>query len=216
VAAFRARTPDMAAADIRRAWIAQTPLGWVEHRAAWSPTGEIGRWVIANPAVVLIDGTLFVHAGLGAAWAQRPPAEINAAVAAALAARDDRASAIINDPLGPLWYRGLVSRDAQAAMLDAPTGAAPATPAAATSAAAAPALTPEDELDLVLKAQGAQRMVVGHTPILSGIALLHGGRLAQIDTGISAAYGGRLSWLEIRDGALSAHHIDRPATADAP
>jgi hypothetical protein len=67
----------------------------------------------------------------------------------------------------------------------------------------------------VLAAQGVRRMVVGHTPSLSGIRLLHDGRLAMVDTGISASYGGRLSWLEIRDGVLVAHHPERPAPAAA-
>lgn len=205
VAAYRARAPDMPVAEIRRAWIARTPLGWVEHRAAWAPDGEIGRWVLANPAVVVLGGTLFVHGGLSAAHAARPPAEINAAVAAALAARDASETAIINDPAGPLWYRGLVARAGYGGLEDAA-----ASEAASPAPPASPALSAAAELELVLAGQGVQRMVVAHTPHLAGIVLHHGDRLAQIDTGISAAYGGRLSWLEIRDGAFTAHHEARP------
>src|SRR5256885_5051693 len=39
-----------------------------------------------------------------------------------------------------------------------------------------------------------------HTPILSGIALFHDGKLICIDTGISAVYGGTVSYLDIVDG----------------
>lgn len=225
VAAARARDPGRPVEEIRREWLARTPLGWVEHRLAWSPQGEIGRWVIANPAVLVIGDTLFVHAGLSAAHARQTPAEINAAVAAALAARDESATAIINDPDGPLWYRGLVMERAAATPAPPPAppagGAGPSgatqPPAMAARAEGAvpPALTPAAELERVLAAQGVRRMVVGHTPSLSGIRLLHDGRLAVIDTGISASYGGRLSWLEIRDGVLVAHHPERPAPAAA-
>lgn len=177
-ASYRARDPAIPAEAIRRAWLRATPLGMIEHRAAWHPEGELGRWVVASPAVVLIEGTLFVHGGISAAYAPLPIDEINRRVAAALAAADAAPEAIINDPAGPLWYRGLVIRD----------GA-----------------DPEAELDIVLRAYGARRIVVGHTPVLGGIAIRHGGRLVRIDTGIAAHYGGRRTWLEIRGGELIAH-----------
>ena len=28
------------------------PLGWVEHRIAWQPSGQYGQWVLANPVAV--------------------------------------------------------------------------------------------------------------------------------------------------------------------
>ena len=40
------------------------------------------------------------------------------------------------------------------------------------------------ELALALRSTGASRMVIAHTPILSGIEISHGGRLVRIDTGI--------------------------------
>ena len=79
----------------------------IEHHAAWSPKGELGRWIIAKPAVVRLGTSLFVHGGLSPAYAAMPIDEINRRVAASLAARETAPNAIINDPLGPLWYRGL-------------------------------------------------------------------------------------------------------------
>jgi hypothetical protein len=189
-ASYRARDPAMTLEAIRQAWLRATPLGMVEHRAAWHPEGELGRWAVANPAVALIDGNLFVHGGISALYARLPIDEINRRTAAALAARDEAPEAIINDPSGPLWYRGLVMR----------------TPGDGASQGQ-PRPSIEEELDIVLSAYGARRIVVGHTPRLEGIAVLHGGRLVRIDTGISAPYGGRRTWLEIRDGNVVAHAV---------
>lgn len=192
LAHYRNRDPRLTPPQIRAAFEADTPLGQVEHRAAWHPNGEVGRWIAANPAVVLIDGNLFAHGGVGAAYANVPVDEINRRAAAALAARDSSRSAIINDPQGPLWYRGLIRRDSDA---EAPAGAPPQQ------------LSMEAELATVLAAQGARRMVVGHTPDLAGIRMLHGGRLVAIDTGISAHYGGPRTYLEIVNGEARAHVV---------
>lgn len=185
---YRARTPEMSARDIRRAWLDDTPPGKLEHRAAWGPEGELGRWVRRNPAVVKIGDTLFVHAGISAAYASTGIEEINRRTAAALAEADEAPQAIINDPAGPLWYRGLVVRE--------PEGVTYAMPA-------------EEELDLALRSMGARRMVVGHTPSLDGIAVRQGGRLIQVDTGISSYYGGKLTYLEIIGGEANAREVSR-------
>ena len=195
-AAYRQRDPAMTAEAIKQAWYAATPLGWLEHQAAWRPDGPIGRWVVGNPAVAMLDGVIFLHGGISPAYAGVPIAEINTRVAAALSAASPAPEAIINDPDGPLWYRGLVE---------------PQVPAAPAAAAAATPPSPEAQVDQALAAYGAHAMVIGHTPILSGIAILYGGRLVRIDTGISAVFGGKLTWLEILDGKLSAHEIARPA-----
>ena len=48
VAAYRAKSPTMTSDAIHQAWLAEYPLGKLEHQAAWSPRGELGRWTIAN------------------------------------------------------------------------------------------------------------------------------------------------------------------------
>jgi hypothetical protein len=116
-----------------------------------------------------------------------------------MAAGDDSEGSILNDPLGPLWYRGLVTHDPDAE--------------AARAAARPPALptTPEQELAAVLTAYGAQRLVVAHTPDLKGIEILYGGKLARTDTGISRYYGGPVTWLEILGDRLVPHTVRRSA-----
>ena len=69
----------------------------------------------------------------------------------------------------------------------------------------------EQELDAVLSAYGAKRLVIAHTPSLNGIAITNDGRLIRIDTGISRYYGGPLSWLEIIGDRVIPHDMKRPA-----
>ena len=202
-AAYKAQDPKITPDQVRARWMAEHPLGWVEHRLAWGPSGELGQWATHNPAVVEIGGTLFVHGGLSAEYSKIPLDELNRRVAAAMTAADDSPKSILSDPLGPLWYRGLVGRDADAeAERTENARAAPATPRP----------TIDQELTTVLAAYGAQRIVIGHTPILSGIAITNHGRLARIDTGISRYYGGPLTWLEIVGDKMIPHSVGRPAS----
>jgi hypothetical protein len=197
-ASYRAKDPKLSDAAIRQAWLAVTPLGWVEHRLAWSPTGPLGRWAIANPAVAKVGDTVFVHGGLSAEYAKLGIAEINRRVAVAMAAADASPTGVLSDSIGPLWYRGLVTRDPKAD----PDGAA--------AAASRPRPPLEEELAAVLAATGAKRIVVAHTPILSGISITHGGRLIRVDTGNSRHYGGQPSFLEIVGDRVTPHAVARP------
>jgi Calcineurin-like phosphoesterase len=202
-ASYRQRDPQMTDDAVKQAWFAATPLGSIEHQIAWAPQGKIGRWIAGNPAILMLDGTLFVHGGISPNYVNMPIAEINRQVDAALQAKTTDPGSIINDPLGPLWYRGLAIPNA-----DAADESAAGTPEAAVSAA--PAEPPiEDQLNNLLAAYGAKRIVIGHTPILSGIALLYGGRLIRIDTGISQVYGGAVSYLDIVDDVPIVHAIGR-------
>ncbi len=198
-AAAHAQNPGSLPAQIRQQWMADHPLGWIEHARAWSPSGALGRWATNNPAVTRIDGTLFVHGGLSAEYSKFSLQEINRRVRNAMAAGDDGQATILYDPLGPLWYRGLVIPDA-----DAEAERARAVPKMVH-------LSVDQETDVILKAFGAQRLVIAHTPDLKGIEFLSGGRVARIDTGISRAYGGPLTWLEISDGKMIPHRIERSA-----
>jgi hypothetical protein len=194
----KSQNPAVTSDQVRAQWMTAHPLGWVEHRLAWEPSGELGRWATGNPAIVKIDGNLFVHGGISAEYARTSSMEaVNARVAKAMSVADDNPAAILSDPLGPLWYRGLVGVDpdsqaARAAMKPTP-----------------PPLSQDQELTAVLSAYGAQRMVIAHTPSLQGIQITNDGRLARIDTGISRYYGGPLTWLEIAGGRMIPHSVPR-------
>jgi len=197
-AKYRSRDPKMTSAAIHDAWVRATPLGWVEQRLAWAPKGEIGAWVIRNPAVASVDGNLFVHGGISVEASKLPIDEINKRVTAALAKDDSSADSIINNPVGPLWYRGLISRDPK--VTEIPAGGPPR-----------PSI--DQEITTVLAAYGAKRIIVGHTPNLKGIQILEGGRLVTIDTGNSSYYGGTPSYLEIVGDKLVPHAVKRSVAA---
>jgi hypothetical protein len=198
-AKYRAESPAMSSAAIRDSWIKVTPLGWAEQRLAWAPDGEIGRWVIGNPAVALVNGNLFVHGGLSAEYSKLKLSEINAQVASALSSVDRSPDSIINSPLGPLWYRGLVTRNPKVAQIPVPAAGSPPRPSM------------EEEVKTVLAAYGARRIVVGHTPSVSGIQLAYGGRLVLIDSGNARYYRGTPSYLEIIGDRLVPHVVPRSA-----
>ena len=182
------------------------PLGRAEHRLAWRPSGEIGSWVVKNSAILKLGESLFVHGGISAKYSDMTIEEINAAAKEALSEQITDRGAIIHDPLGPLWYRGLLREPCEVAE----TGVDGAS------------LTIEEELDVVLTHFGVERIVVGHTPSLQGIKANHNGRVIQIDTGMSAHYGGINSFLEITEEGVFANNdgvvvrIDNPSeTASA-
>jgi len=194
---YKAKNPNISDDEVRAAWMADHPLGWVEHQLAWAPSGELGRWATSNPAIVKIGRTLFVHGGISAEYSTRSLQAVNARVARAMNSADDSATSILSDPLGPLWYRGLVEIDPAAQAARAEMKPPP------------PPLTQDQELRQVLAALGADRMVIAHTPSLRGITISGSGRLARIDTGISRYYGGPLTWLEISGDRMIPHSIPR-------
>jgi hypothetical protein len=191
---LEAAAPGQKPSRVREQWLARTPLGWAEHRQAWAPSGELGQWAARNPAALKIGDTLFAHGGISSDYAGLSIEEINRRAAAAIASADDSPNSILNDPLGPLWFRGLLMSDADA---DAHRARRPANPGA--------------ELSQVLAAYGARRLVIGHTPSLTGIGITAGGRLIRIDTGNSRFYDGPLSWLEIVGGTVTPHVVRRSA-----
>lgn len=203
-AEYRRDRPTMPPEAIRQAWLRATPLGLVEHQAAWSPQGHLGRWTLTNSAIVKLDDTLFVHGGLSAELAPLGIEEINRRVQLALRAQDQAPTSIIGDPLGPLWYRGHVLREPG-------SDEAPSTAAGQAAQAQRPSIP--DELDLVLRSTGARRVVIGHTPSRQGIIVEHGGKLVRADSAISRAYGGSLSWVEIVGDRVTPRSVARPGSA---
>ena len=180
-AKYRQENPQITDAEIKAKFMAQYPAGYFEQRLAWMPNGEIGRWIITNPAVAVVGDSLFVHGGISTKYSTFTVAQINEQVQAALKGTPGADRAILEDESGPLWYRGLTEE------------------------------TEISKLDVVaaLKAYGVKRIVIAHTPQLSGIRVLHDGHVIMVDTGIMRAYGGVHSFLSIEGATINAHNGDQ-------
>ncbi len=183
---YRRKDPELSDKDIRKAWMKSMPLGRLEHQQAWAPDGDIGSWVLQNPAVAIVGDVLFVHGGLSADYRHLSVETINARVSEALHKQTESQDSIINTETGPLWYRGLVAQKS--------TGSHSET---------------ETEIKRVLGNYDVDHIVVGHTPSRSGIRAHFDGRLIQIDTGASDHYGGTESFLRIEGGRIYAHDNDQ-------
>lgn len=99
---YRSKYPAITDAAVKAAFEAETPLGYIEHRVAWAPAGKFGAWVLSHDAMLKIGDTLFVHGGIGAAYAARPIATVNEDVRAAM---KNGGGPAIEDEAGPLWHR---------------------------------------------------------------------------------------------------------------
>jgi len=176
----------------RAQWEATHPLGYAEHAAAWAPTGAYGRWVMSHDAVIRINGTLFMHAGLGAGFNTADRDAMNNAVRAALRGHPLAAYPDIEtNQNGPLWYRGLALN-----------------PEAAEQA----------NLDALLSAQGVTRVVVGHTKRASTILPRFNGHVILTDIAVPSGFTDPHAYLVIENDALTTvyrgQHV--PVQTDTP
>lgn len=48
----------------KEAWLTTHPVGFAEYKEALSPKGKYGAWLRSKPMVTVIDGTIFMHAGI--------------------------------------------------------------------------------------------------------------------------------------------------------
>jgi hypothetical protein len=140
-------------------------------RAAFSATGDDGRWLRTLPVSARLGDTVFVHGGILPELAAGGVDALNATAKAAL---DAPGKPAVLDESGPLWYRGYVND---------------------------PEPTACPTLADALRRLGARRMVVGHTTRRDGrVQARCDGALLVIDVGISDHYGAHLGAIELRGG----------------
>jgi len=173
----------------------QHPPGFAEWRAAFSPNGLYGRWIRSHNAVIKIDRTLFVHAGITAKYADWTLDRINAEVRRELndSARLD--GGIATDQQGPLWARDLAEGDE-------------------TKLAGL--------VDQLLKHFDVDRIVIGHSYTGGAITPRFEGKVILIDVGLSRIYDNnpKMACLEIDQNHAYAlhrgHGIDLPKDEEGP
>jgi hypothetical protein len=143
-----------------------------------------GKWLIQKNAVIKINDVVYVHGGISEAMSKWPLREINQVLRSELEffqgrMRNPKEFAkpfrpkLVYDPDGPLWFRGLATKDEKSA---------------------------QTEIDQTLANLGARAMVVGHnyfrfagnsSPTLSRQSVSRfQDKVWIMDTGISGSYGG--------------------------
>lgn len=189
---------------------ARFPRGYFGHRRAYSRRGEYGRWLLEKDAMLVLEGSVFVHAGLSPATAELGAEALNRRVRQdlkrLLAAMETLAGASV---IGPETPYSLVPRIAEKiAGRDVPADL-PASMQRRVQSAALEVLelrgSPTLRLDGplwyrgsalgeeieegpflrgALANLGARRLVVGHTPTHTGRVMTRlGGRVIRVDTG---------------------------------
>jgi hypothetical protein len=208
---------------MRKVFTKRYPEGYFGHREAFSPDGIFGAWLLDQQILVIVNGVAFVHAGLSPMLLEVDADQINQVAMGELrrlveaqwqlielgvltpemSFKDqiDRISAMLPDGVdpaaaqqparqmfeaaggmvfrrdGPLWYRG--------SALNPEPGEA--------------ALVAE-----VLAHLGADRVVIGHTPVHTDrITTRFDGEVVLADTGmLNEHYGGRASAVVMSEGVL--------------
>ncbi|GMR15004.1 MAG: hypothetical protein BMS9Abin30_0620 [Gammaproteobacteria bacterium] len=171
---MRVNVPTFGETDLdayRKEWEQRVPLGWVEHRIAWSLDGEYGQWVKGNPVAIQINDSIFLHGGISARYCKFSLESLTQQTIAAMQNYDPAITTIVDDPLGPIWYRGLATEDETDIY--------------------------SQTLDNILNRYGAKRIVVGHTPTGGAVWPRFGQRVIVNDTGIAAYYGSHKGVLEL-------------------
>jgi hypothetical protein len=188
LAQLQATDPEAFAAlppDFRDQWKTEHPPGWLEHRQAWdprwNPEAEYAAWVMERKVAIRINDSIFVHGGISAQYCGNSLASLTERVVEGLQNYDPLNPGILEDPNGPLWYRGLSGKQ--------------------------PVALPET-VAAILERHGANRIVVGHTPTFGVVWPEYGGQTVVVDTGISDYYGGNVAYLEITADARTAGYLD--------
>jgi hypothetical protein len=142
--------------------------------AAFRPGGPLALQIAEQRVEVILDGTIFTHAGILPVHVDMGLDNMEASVH----------SWLLGDTTQPHWIRGDSSPVWNRVYSGEPT---------AESC---------DTLGMVLERLGLERMVVGHTVQDAGITSYCGGRLWCIDVGLAAHYGGRPEVLEIKGNTV--------------
>ena len=169
--------------------------GYAEQRAAFGPDGPYGSWLRERNAIIKINRTLFIHAGIGPKYANWSMDAINNQVRDELRDLSRLHGGIVTDAEGPLWFQGLAKGDEKQF---------------------------EPLVDALLKNFDVDRIVIGHTYAEAAITPRFGGRVVMIDIGLSRIYDnvGKMGCLEIEgDKAVAVHRgqkLELPKDENGP
>jgi hypothetical protein len=183
--ALTSRSEDLA--YHKKTWFERHPPGFVEHRAAFRPSGKYGSWIRKNNAAIRINDTLFVHGGISPVHVRTARSEINRTIQRELLDPARLPPGMSTDSQGPLWYRGLAEDEEDSL---------------------------RSHLQAVLRFHGVNRIVIGHTVTRTAILPRFGGQVVNIDLGLSRFYGRPPACL-VLEGS-SAHVLHRGTKIPLP
>jgi hypothetical protein len=216
----------------RQRFDASYPPGFFAHRAAFSPAGEYGAWLLEKPVLLVVNDVAFVHGGLAEAVIAGSEA-LNASMRAELERQLSAHATLVSAGVLSRTIGVYELQAAAAGVLERAAGAGstlePGIEAAARVLAAPDLLqsfspdgpvwyrgnvgcnrlTEEDRLARALDVLGVRHLVIGHTPTGGLVLTRMNDRLLRVDTGMLAEYyGGRASALVIEGETLSAIYED--------
>jgi hypothetical protein len=220
--------------EARQKWTDEHPPGFFEHRDAFGPGGQYGKWIRSNRAVAQIGDGIFVHGGINPTLAFGSLRELDERVVADLPAFDAMWKVLVDARViwGYMTFAEAVRFAAEELtwqQSEGPVGPFPARLAVLRLLAYKTWITvsgdgplwyrglatePEAKLDADLTAMlqrlQARYIVAGHSVVASKqVGTRFGSRVFLIDTGmLGEVYAGRGSALEIRDGRFIAHQVD--------
>ena len=167
-------------------------LGVDDYAALFGADSVLGQWLRTKPAAMKINDLLCLHGGISREVVERALTlqQINASLSdvlkgTAMSARDRERAAFVIGPRGPLWYRGyFADREGM------------------------PGATSQD-IDLIRKHFGVNRILVGHTRV-STVTALYEGRVIAVQVYPHRDAAGRpvMESLRIEEGRLFRAKID--------
>jgi hypothetical protein len=218
-------------------WMTRHPLGFIEHRDAFSPQGTYGKWLRQRPALLKIDRVIFLHGGINPDLTSVQLDQINERVRSEIHEYDEARQYMADENiLLPFFTLQEAIVVAQAELIAERKQLVPSNET--RQARIAKFLTlgswlcvredgplwyrgydqwGEEEgvpkAEKILEAYNATNIVVGHTvQRMAAIRSRFGGRILFIDTGMLSNYylGGKPSALEIDDNRkFTAVYLDQ-------
>ena len=171
--------------EVRTDFESKCPLGYIEHRRAFSPKGRYGRWIRKKNAAIRINSIVFSHGDWSQDLAALGIREFNQLVRDELSGKAPLTDGVAFRPDSPLQYRRLSKVPLARAEQEASRAS----------------------VDRILSHLQATRMVVGHTSTGGFIESRFGGKHISIDAGMLELYrGGHQVALEIEGHSLRAIH----------
>ncbi|CAN5171672.1 hypothetical protein BH24PSE2_BH24PSE2_19380 [soil metagenome] len=230
-AATRAQPAD---GDLRAEFQERYPPGYFGRRAAFSPSGRYGKWLLTLPVLIVVGETAFVHGGLPPMIAELGGDAVNDTLRADMRGFIDAWHALMEDGViawdsDPLEAAAELAERLGADRDSAIDGEQEQTirefvelsrsavfddrgPLWYRGTARCHPLLEAGVLDPALARLGVSRVVVGHSPAASRRLVSRlDGRVVVVDTGMYAAhFRGRNAALVMDSGGLSALYPDEP------